>query len=455
VSLGSQSVAKAENPFAAAFGISGAVFILLSAGLLHVLRVPLTGFALLVATAPLLWLAFRHPTAALGAVLAFMPIYPMAFLLAKFFGPSRIASLEGCDRAVLLLLVCVLWWRNGIKLKAPDWFLLACFGLAFVRLLLGGKLLPFLSDFNFIIAYAAGRTAVLTASQEKLWARRAVWTVAVLAVLGMVEVFIIGEGPRTILYLAVAEQTTTGGALNPSFHAFGYSGLRESSTMLGALHFAPLCMVGLLIWWVYFRSPLLAAMIGAGLICTVTRSAWLGTIVAIFLLAIIMGQKKRLFLYAAVALALFAVSIPVLGLTDYLSATKTVKDPSAEDHRRNLYEGLAYAADHPLGAGPGNVGRWAAYNLENDNAQFFDNTYLTFSAEYGVQTALCFIVFLLSALWLSWRQRTQMGYVAVGILAGFGVIIMFFTAHDIFPLACWIWFPVGLAVKSSGSAPGS
>jgi hypothetical protein len=48
-----------------------------------------------------------------------------------------------------------------------------------------------------------------------------------------------------------------------------------------------------------------------------------------------------------------------------------------------------------------------------------------------------------------WRARTQLGYAAVGILLGFGVVMMFAPLHLDFPLAVWIWFPVGLAVRSS------
>src|SRR6266436_9647704 len=162
MSVGSQSIAKAENPFASAFGISAIVFVLLAAALLHVLGVPLAGFALLLLAGVLLWMAFRYPTTALGAVLALMSMYPIAFLLAKFFGPPYIALFEGCDRVVLLVLACILWLRNGIKLKAPDWFLLVCFGLAVVRLAFGGALLNLLADFSFMIAYAVGRVAPLT-----------------------------------------------------------------------------------------------------------------------------------------------------------------------------------------------------------------------------------------------------------------------------------------------------
>jgi O-Antigen ligase len=456
MSLGSQAVAKAENPFAAAFGISGVVFILLAAGLLHTLRVPLTVFALLVGAAALLWLAFRHPTAVLGSVLAFMPIFPMAFLLAKFFGPSYIGSLEGFDRVVMLVLVFILWLRNGIKLTTPDWFLLACFGLALVRFAFAGKLLPLLSDFNLMIAYAAGRLAVLTAEQEKLWAKRAVWIIAVLAILGMTEIFIIGEAPRTALYLAVAtEGMTFGGVLGNAFRATGYLGMREGATTLGPLHFAPLCMAALIVWWVYFRKHIPGAMIAAGLICTVTRSAWFGTALAFPFLATIMGQQKRFLRYVAVGLALFAVSVPVLGLSDYLFATKTMEDPSAEGHARMLSEGLVYVSEHPLGVGPGNAGRWATDKFNNESALNVDDTYLTLAAEYGVPTALCFVGFLLTALRLSWRQRTQVGYAAAGILVGFSAIMVFFIAHDIFALATWIWFPVGLAVRSASDSSWS
>ncbi len=124
MSVGTQPVARAESPYAFAFGISGAVCILVFVGLLHVFGVPVTVFALLIAAAALLMLAFRYPVPALGATLAFMPIYPIAFLVAKFLGPSYISFFEGSDRVVLLVLAFILWRRYGVKLVAPDWFLL-------------------------------------------------------------------------------------------------------------------------------------------------------------------------------------------------------------------------------------------------------------------------------------------------------------------------------------------
>src|ERR1700730_13404876 len=140
MNVGSQAIPEPENPFAAAFRISVLIFVLLGALFLHILGVQLTVFVLLLATAALVWMALYHPIGSLGAFLAFMPIFPMAALLGEYFGPPYMALASGCSRVVLLLLICILWRQNGIKLKAPDWFLLACFGLAALRLALGGML---------------------------------------------------------------------------------------------------------------------------------------------------------------------------------------------------------------------------------------------------------------------------------------------------------------------------
>jgi O-antigen ligase len=423
------------------------VSILLLAALLMVLGVHLIPFALILGATALLWLLFQHPLGGLGIFLAFMPVFPMAFMLGEFFGPPSVTLFSPCDRVAMVLATLILLGRNGIKLTSADWFLVACFGLAVIRLAFGGALIALLSDFNLMFAYAAGRVVVLTANQETLWARRAVWIVAVLSVLGLAEVFVFGEGPRTLLYLSVASSTTMQGRLAAPFHADGYSGLREAATMIGPLQFAPLCMAALIIWWVYCRKPWPAGMIAAGLICSVTRSAWLGTALAIPLLAIIMEQKRRFFLYVALFMALFVASVPLLGFGDYLLLAKSGQDYSTEGHQESLRKGWEYVWDHPFGLGPGNAGSYASKN--NSNEVSFESTYLTFAAEYGVLATLCFLGFLVSALRLAWRSRTHLGYVAVGILVGFGAVMMFAPLHLDFSLATWIWFPVGLAVRSS------
>jgi hypothetical protein len=418
--------------------------VLLVVAILHVFGIPLVVLGLFVAGAALLWLGFRYPIVGLGAVLAFMPIYPVAILLAKFFGPSFMMSdvVTACDRIALLLITLFLWWRNGVKLRTPDWFVLAAFVLALIRLAFGGTLFPVLYDFDFMIAYAAGRVTILTLSQQESWASRAVVIVAILSVLGLAEVFVFGEGPRAALYLAVKDAATEGQMLNGSFRAEGFLGLRESSTMLGPLQFASLCMVGLIIWWVYRRNWVTGAAIAIGLVCSVSRSAWFGTLVAIPTLAVLMNQKKRLLICAVLGLVVLISSVPVVGLKDYLAITRSGDDPSALGHQQSLIAGLAYVVHHPLGSGPGSAG------LAGSGDFFVENSYLTIAAQYGIASALCFVAFMLSAFRLAWRERTPLAYLVIGIILGFGSVMMVSPLHDVFTLASWIWFPVGMLVRT-------
>ena len=443
----SQLSGKPSISFTRALAISSFLCVLSLVPLLRALGMPLMPMFLSAGAATLLWLVFRHPTGSLGLFLSFIPVYTLAFLLAKFFGPRYIGMLEGSDRVVLLLLVFSLLLRNGIKFTTPDWLLLSCFGLALIRLAVSGTLIGVLADFNFMIAYAAGRVTVLREEQEKRWARRAVWIVAILSVIGMLEVFVIGEGPRTLLYLSVANGGTDGLSLDAAFHADQYLGLRESATMFGPLQFAPLCMTGLVVWWVFCRDSVPAIMIVAGLICSLTRSAWLGTAFAISSLTVMMGQGKRLVQYGSAALILFLAAIPILGLGDYLMSNKSGEDPSAQGHRASILEGVQFMAEHPFGVGPGNASRFAVKT--ESNAFAVENSYLTFAAEYGIADVLLFIGFLVVALRIAWRLRTPVACVAVGVVIGFSTVMMFASLHDVFPLACWLWFPVGLTVRSA------
>jgi len=421
--------------------------LVLLVAILGAFGVSLTPIILLASAGTFIWLTFRYPIRGLGLFLAVIPAFTLVFLIAKFFGPPYVGLLEGADRAVLLLLVFALCWKNGIKLTTPDWLLIGCFVLAALHLLTGGSLLPLLADFNFTIAYAAGRFASLTSVQEQRWAHRAIWIVAALAVFGMIEVFVIGEAPRTLLYLAVARGGTQRGALDNAFHGAGYAGLRESSTMFGPLQFAPLCMLGLILWWVYSRKPVPGVMIAAGLICTVTRSAWVGTAIAVSVLAVIMGKTKWLLRFGGLMLVLFIAAIPILGLTDYLQSARAGDDPSAQGHLESVVDGITYTIHHPFGVGPGNAGKFAVQ--DESNAFAVENSYLTFAAEYGVITTILFCAFLATTVHTLWKRREPVAYAAIGSVIGFSAVMMFAALHDVFPLACWLWFPVGLAIRSA------
>lgn len=427
------------------FRASCAVFILLLAASVSILVSPLLAFVPLVAAVSL-WAIFRHPVAALGVVLAFMPLDFMAIALGKFLGLPHMTLASVCDKELVLILVAfILWRQNGFSPAAPDRFLFACFLLALIQTAFAGTLAGFALDLDFVIAYGVGRVVVLSAEQQRLWAGRAVWIAAGVSLLGMVEVFVLGAGPRTILYTAI-DSEVEGGQLVDSFRGTGLTGLREAATMVGPNGFAALCMIALIIWWVYSRNPLPAAAIAAGLICSVTRSAWVGIIVAAVLLTIRMGQLKRLLIYSGLAVALFLASIPILGLGDYLYYTKTRQDSSAEYHRNQILSGLSYDADHPFGSG--NITISPVLSRDNTNGLYFESTYPAFAAAYGIAPALCFIGFLYSSLRLLWRSQSRLAYAAVGILVGMCVVMTFANSLIDRRLVVWAFFPVGLAIRS-------
>jgi hypothetical protein len=434
------------SSYASALRTSFVVLVLVLAACLSLLLPPRVVLVPL-AGAALLWVAFQSPMLTLGAVLAFMPFEFMAIALGKFGGLPHMTLVSVLEKEVLLaLLAFMLWRRNGFKPAAPDWFLLAFLMLALVRTAFSGSLVTLALDLNFMIPYAVGRMVVFAPGQESLWARRAVWIMAILAVLGLAEVFIFGEGPRTVLYLAI-DSETEGAQLSSSFHAVGFSTLRESATMVGPNGFGALCMVALIIWWVYCRNPLPAGMIAAGLICSITRSAWLGAAVAIPVLAFRMGQKKRLYLYTGLAFALFLASIPVLGLGDYLFYNKTGQDPSAEYHRNQILTGVQYVADHPFGSGNEKLSPIAAHRIDSD--VIFETTYPALAAEYGIPATLCFVSFLFTALYVVWRNPSQLGYAASGILLAICVVMVFTIPTVDRRLSPWVWFPIGLAIRSA------
>jgi O-Antigen ligase len=436
---------SAENPLVPCFRTSAVVFVvLLIASMCVFVHTLLPLLAL--AAAVLLWVLFRHPTSVLGVVLAFMPLDFMAIAVGKFYGLPHMTLVSVCDKElILILLAFLLWRRNGFTPTAPDWFLLACLSLTIMQTAFAGTLTSLALDVAFVIPYAVGRVTVLSEKQESLWGRRAVWIVSVLSILGMIEVFILGEGPRTLLY-TVIDSEIEGGELTTPFHGTGFVGLREAATMVGPPAFAILCMIAMIIWWVYFRNPLPAGMIGAGLICSVTRGAWLSTAIAIVLLAVIMGQLRKLSIYVGVALVLFLLSVPFLGLSDYLQYTKTGQDDSAKGHVEAIPLALEYDIEHPFGSGNTKI---SALNAKQDaHAVYFETTYLVFAAAYGVAPALCFVGFLCTSLRMLWRKQSKLAHAALGILVGMCLVMTYTIPLIDRRLVIWAFFPIGLALRS-------
>jgi hypothetical protein len=84
--------------------------------------------------------------------------------------------------------------------------------------------------------------------------------------------------------------------------------------------------------------------------------------------------------------------------------------------------GGKYAVDHPFGSGNGRLS--PTVFKEDGSVIGFETTYPELAAEYGVVAALCFVGFLFGALCLAWREQSQLGYVAGGILPGKSLVMV-------------------------------
>jgi hypothetical protein len=435
-----QSINKFDD---SAFRISALVFLLAIAAFLCVF-VPAGLVVCVLLGLAFVGMIFVRPLTILGIVLAIMPFHFLTIMVGQFYGVPHVTLISACTKEVpLLLLLWVLRRRNGFKPTTCDWFLLACVALASLRTAFGGDPNGLWLDFEFVMAYALGRVTILSERDEYVWAKSAVSIAAAVSILGLVEIFVIGDGPRKLLYLV----TTGDNYLPSSFGATGFAGMRAASTMVGPPSLGALCMVALIIWWVYMRNPIPAAVICMGLIIALTRSTWIGAAAAIFVLACRLGQRRRFVVSSVVLIAVFLASIPFLGIRDYLSLTKTGQDSSEQVHKESELRGIQYVVSHPLGTGAGTVGPLVL--AKNQNAVVTENTYLAFAAEYGIPASLCLLAFLFSAVRLSWRSASRLGNVSLGILIAFSLMMTVFLAHDDFRLGCWVWFPVGLAVRSA------
>ena len=404
--------------------------------------------ALLVGGALAVVAILRHPIFVVGLFLAIIPAQYMAVEVPRFFGVQHMTLISGAVDSTLLLATLALWWKNGFRPTAADWFLFGFIGLGAIYVLFGATVADIKDDFMWLLPYAAGRVAFLGTARERVWAKRAVWVAAVFSLIGMVEVLFIGPGPRTLLYTTLTDERT----LSASAWAQGFGGLREASTMSSPLFFGAMCMVALVIWWAYSCQPVPGVIIAAGLVLSVTRSAWVAVVLAFSLLAIRMKRKKLLFGIGAAVLVVIVALGPLLGFkTNYWQGAVSKKNSSTQTHYHSISAGLTYIRDNPFGSGVGKTG-WRAAQT-NAAAPIYESTYLQLTAEYGFAGLLFFLGFLSCAFYLAWRSRLTIGNTAAGVVLGFGLMMIVLIMHSDFPVACWVWFPIGLAIGRTRPGP--
>jgi hypothetical protein len=370
-----------------------------------------------------------------GLVLCALPFLPFPTIAAQVAGVPYIHAISATKE--VLLVICAIRMRKNMTWHRRDLLLLGTLVFAAVAYFFHPNAWGLKDDFGFVLAYVAAKGLRIDARK---WAKRAIWIVAVVAVIGVVEFAIIGPEPRLLL-LGASDSSQ----LEPSYRAEDFSGVRASSTLSGPLGFAALCAASL---------GLVAAIGGVvpggtillGLICTITRSGWLGA----FLVLALAGLKSgKLFRYAA-AVLVFALAIgmavPLLGLTDYVRSSLSGKAGSFQVHAESLRFAYSKVISRPFGSGPGTVGPGAI--VRSSSAINVESGYLNVGMQYGVFALFLFIGFCLASFAACWRGASKESLAAALMLAVWLWLLCVGPEHTDFVTGSWVWAAV--AICSSG-----
>jgi hypothetical protein len=293
-------------------------------------------------------------------------------------------------------------------------------------------------DFDFVIPFLVGRVILLSPR----WIKTGLWVAGLIAILGAIEFFALGIGPRMLL-MGVQNPNE----LTTTFKADFFEGFRAGSTLGGPLEFGGFCAITLIVVGSFYRELpkkylVLAPVIAMGLVASLTRMAVLGLVLGLVFLAVRTGQKLRLVAVAAgSAILLLALIIPGMGLGGFFAATVSGEDSSIGSHRTSLQEKTKYVLSHPIGNGAGTVGPRAA--ARDSNALQVESAFLQFGLEYGWLGIFLFSGFGVCVLFRLLRVDSSFGVMACAVTIAMLTMFAFSPVHMEFGLNSWAWLIIG------------
>ncbi len=412
-------------------------------------------------------------TAAAALILILMPVH--AFLstwLGTSIGP--LLAWKSWKEILLVLLIpivawyCVLkpdvarvlWGRLVNKLIALYVALhlaLAVFSVASAQAVVAGLMmnLRFLAIFILVQVIVEAKPRYLRRLQE--WTPRwLLWTGIFLGVLAILQVYVL---PKDFLvHFGYNKDATISPYIlvdqNPN-------ALRAFATMrgpntLGAYMLMP---VAAALYALYKKRrdgiAILAAVLGmVAIYLTGSRSAWLGLLVALVVLAAILLPRgevvkwtKRLIIPSVLLIALIgwaAVTIPSVRLAVFHSSPgdSSLNEGSNDKHWEATARGIANVVRHPLGSGPGSAGPASFYNTTGTNLS--ENYYVQIAEEVGLIGLGLFAAINVLVVRSIVRHSGILPAVLLASFAGISLINIFLHGWADDPTALTWWALAGL-----------
>ena len=306
-------------------------------------------------------------------------------------------------------------------------------------------------DTRFVVFFLVSWVAALSSGfLRKLWVPILLLPAAIVTAFGLLQAFILpheflkhfGYGPLTIQpYQTIND--------NQKY-------TRIQSTLRGVNPFgAYLVVVVSLIAGLWLRMKrdwqemalFLASLIA--LFYTFSRSAWIGTFLAIAFIAAVGLYKTKFFSAVVVSTVVIVLIVAVFVVVDrhstrlqnlifHTQTNSASKTTSDQGHLKGLVSGLKDIYHQPFGGGVGTAGPASAYNPKR--IRIAEDYYIQVGQEAGVVGLVAFLAINICVGYRLWQRRNDA--LAVGLFASFlGLVIVNLFSHAwADPTLAYLWW---------------
>lgn len=319
------------------------------------------------------------------------------------------------------------------------------------------------SGANALILFMVGILCSFLSSQNLKASATAGLTMLQLAILWLITQFVLTKLGRLKLAGIISVLTLSVSAVVGIIQfiqdpASRISGISQNAAILSADLF-----VALFFGYALYRTAeknnvklfwgIVMLLVFGGLLCTLSRAAYIAFIPAVLVASAFYGKSKKAAKYLVGIIILVAIIAPFA--FKRLAETSMQTDPTTRGHYMSIVAGLELLKDHPLfGVG---IGNYPDYYLKYTNdvrglPRSPHNSYLAIGSEAGIVTLLLFLAihyFAFRELWKSSERQRALGnrknlfFIAAtaGALSAFCIIGLFHTLH----YSKYLWILLAIA----------
>jgi hypothetical protein len=352
-------------------------------------------------------------------------------------------------------------WSRGVNKLVLAYTLLhlilAPFSTASPEAVIAGLMmnLRFLAIFVLVQIIVAAKPKYLQRLTDVI-PRWLLWTGVVLGALAIAQVYLL---PKDFLVQFGYDKDTTIAPyilVDQNQHALrAFATLRGPNT-LGSYLLFPLAAALYLLYQKRRNALSLAcAVLGfVGVYLTGSRSAWLGLLVTIVVLALMILPRQQVVrwtkiliipaIMVVVLLGWAAVNVPSVRLAIFHSSPgdSSLNEGSNDKHWEATAQGIGDVVRHPLGSGPGSAGPASFYNATGTNLS--EDYYVQIAQEVGLLGLGLFVAICILVVRNIVRRPGLLPAMLIASFAGISLINLFLHGWADDPTALTWWALAGL-----------